>query len=80
MSGEWRLRAACRGEDPEMFFESVYELFAMRLCARCPVRRNCLASALEAEGESKASHRSGIWGGLTPDERTALVGGARAAA
>lgn len=53
-AGCWRRRAACRGEDPELFFPvgsagpaalaQVTE--AKKICNRCPVRRACLVFAL----------------------------------
>ena len=39
---------------------------ARKICARCPVLRACLASAM-ATGQEY-----GIWGGLTEDERRRL--------
>ncbi len=68
----WAEDAACRGQDLDLFFSEadgkVTE--AKRICGRCPVREECLAEALRAEDGS----RYGISGGLTPDERTELVG------
>jgi len=67
---DWRSAAACRSADPELFFpisafgqalEQVAE--AKAICARCPVRRQCLAFALR----TRQAH--GIWGGLTEEER-----------
>lgn len=72
---DWRARAACRDEDPEIFFPTATEVTphgwlevaeAQRVCDRCPVRRACLSSALESGEEF------GIWGGLTEKERRAL--------
>ena len=66
----WRLLAACRSIDPDLFFpvssagkslEQVAE--ARAVCARCLVRRQCLAFALR----TRQAH--GIWGGLTAQER-----------
>lgn len=63
----WRDDAACFGVDPEVFFpenddyEGVHA--AKMVCARCPVRADCLDYAL-TRGE-----RGGIWGGLTEKER-----------
>ena len=37
------------------------------VCGRCPVREACLAYALDAR------ELWGIWGGLDPEERLALV-------
>ena len=52
---DWRHRAACLSEDPELFFPigntgpalaQIEE--AKKVCARCEVRAECLAWALEA--------------------------------
>jgi WhiB family transcriptional regulator, redox-sensing transcriptional regulator len=70
MKGDWRLLAACQSADPELFFpvsstgkslEQVAE--AKAVCARCLVRRQCLAFALR----TRQVH--GVWGGLTEEER-----------
>lgn len=69
----WRLLAACRSAEPDLFFpvsssgkslEQVNE--AKAVCARCLVRRQCLAFALL----TRQVH--GIWGGLTEQERDAI--------
>ena len=69
----WRERAACRGEDPELFFpigstgpalDQIAE--AKEVCGRCPVREACLDFALST------GQAYGIWGGLTEDERRSL--------
>lgn len=73
MTMEWVERALCRYVDPELFFPTaesgpVYEAQvaeAKAVCARCPVRAECLDWAL---GELPY----GIAGGLTEDERAAL--------
>jgi WhiB family redox-sensing transcriptional regulator len=41
---------------------------AARLCAGCPVRRECLEFELRTAGEDTA----GVWGGLSEDDRRAL--------
>jgi WhiB family transcriptional regulator, redox-sensing transcriptional regulator len=65
----WRNRAACLGEDLDLFFPlpgpaapAAVEK-ARAICARCPVPAACLAFAQD--------HviTSGVWGGLTPEER-----------
>ncbi|OLT18159.1 transcription factor WhiB [Pseudonocardia sp. CNS-139] len=78
---DWRLRAACRDEDPELFFPvsatgpgARQIARAKAVCARCPVRAECLAYALD-EG---LAH--GVFGGTTEDERRALRRTARTAA
>jgi WhiB family redox-sensing transcriptional regulator len=69
----WRMRAACRTADPELFFpegtsgpalEAVGR--AKSICRECPVRARCLDWAL--------THNAafGIWGGRTEGERRAL--------
>lgn len=63
----WHPRAACRGEDRELFFPRPGEvaLKARSICGRCPVQTECLTYGLKYE-------RFGIYGGLTPLERRAL--------
>jgi WhiB family transcriptional regulator, redox-sensing transcriptional regulator len=70
---DWRSAAACRSADPELFFpvsgfgqalKQVAE--AKAICARCPVRRQCLAFALR----TRQPH--GIWGGMTEEERAVI--------
>jgi hypothetical protein len=75
---DWRAAAACRHEDPDLFFPlgttghaAVQAEQAKAVCRRCPVAEACLAYALAANvGE-------GIFGGLTDKERTALRRAAR---
>ncbi|HYH30491.1 MAG TPA: WhiB family transcriptional regulator [Pseudonocardia sp.] len=70
---DWRQRAACRDEDPELFFP-LSEVGpgarqadrAKALCARCPVATQCLEYALG----NGLDH--GIFGGTTETERRAL--------
>ena len=54
---DWRTRAACRDEDPEIFFpdpsDTDTRAQAEAICAKCPVRTEC---GLNAD-------RFGIWGG-----------------
>lgn len=66
----WRLSAACRAADPELFFpmsataQSRNEIAqAKAICAACPVRPECLEFAVTTR------QRHGIWGSLTEDER-----------
>jgi len=69
--GDWRNRAACLNVDPELFFpvqsndrDTIDK--AKAVCGRCVVSVVCLQYALET------GQNSGIWGGLTEDERRAL--------
>ena len=70
---DWRARAACRDEDPELFFplgDSGPALMqiedAKAVCRSCNVVSDCLTGALES------SQDSGIWGGMSETERRAL--------
>ncbi|GAB2621698.1 WhiB family transcriptional regulator [Streptomyces capparidis] len=70
---DWRHRAICRDEDPDLFFPIgssgpalLQAEAAKRVCHRCPVREQCLEWAL-ASGQDV-----GVWGGTTEDERRAL--------
>ena len=70
---DWRHRAACRDRDPELFFP-VSDMGpgarqteqAKAVCARCPVRAECLEYALD----NALDH--GIYGGTTESERRTL--------
>jgi len=69
----WQSYAACRGENPDWFFapghmekkeeRAAREAQAKAICARCPVRQQCLSFSLE----TREPH--GIWGGLNEIER-----------
>lgn len=69
----WRARAACVDVDAELFFPAgdsgpaveVQVAEAKAVCARCPVRAECLADAL-------VGMAYGIAGGLTAEERRGL--------
>lgn len=68
----WRERAACRGEDPDLFFPERGErpTAAQAICRGCPVRAECLehADTYEASGQEH-----GVWGGLSATDRRSLV-------
>lgn len=70
----WQEQAACSGMTLDLFFSpdgerqrerERREQAALRVCARCPVRRNCLDQAL------RAPENYGVWGGMTEDQRAA---------
>jgi WhiB family redox-sensing transcriptional regulator len=70
---DWRELAACREEDPELFFPigtgpaaDAQAEQAKAVCRRCPVLEQCLTYALSSGQDA------GIWGGLTEDERRAM--------
>lgn len=72
---DWRLFAACRSTDPELFFpvsssgSSLQQIAAAKaICAKCLVPKECLEFAL-------ATHQvHGIWGGMSESERHLRTG------
>lgn len=67
---DWRHRAACRDEDPELFFPigttgpSLLQVDeAKAVCRRCDAVDECLSWALDSDQDA------GVWGGLSEDER-----------
>ena len=81
---DWRDDALCRDTDPELFFpvgttgNALVQIDnAKEVCTECPSSQGCLDFALETNQDS------GIWGGLTEEERRVIrrkrVAAARAA-
>ncbi|MER6302438.1 WhiB family transcriptional regulator [Kitasatospora sp. NPDC001539] len=77
----WQIRGACRTVDTNLFFHPTNERgaaakqreqVAKSVCARCPVLAECREYALEVR------EPYGVWGGLTEDERRALIAGRHA--
>lgn len=65
----WRLDAACRGMDPEVFHNvkgQPVHLEARAACAACTVRFDCLSYAVNN------GIKVGYWGGRTPRQRNGL--------
>jgi WhiB family redox-sensing transcriptional regulator len=60
---DWRHHAACRDEDPELFFPIGSTGPALD---QIDEAKQCLAWALESGQDA------GVWGGLSEDERRAL--------
>jgi WhiB family redox-sensing transcriptional regulator len=67
---DWRHAAACRDEDPELFFPigntgpALLQIDeAKAICGVCSVTEDCLQWALDTAQEA------GVWGGLSEDER-----------
>lgn len=67
-NANWRVDAACGDADPELFFPVKEQLGrqAKQYCHACPVRLECLTEAMEHP------EISGVWGGLTAEERSRL--------
>ena len=69
----WRDRAACWGQDPELFFPDgntaaavLQTAEAKTVCGRCEVAEACLTWALDTGQDT------GVWGGMSESERRAL--------
>ena len=69
----WRDHALCRDTDPELFFPVGTTGIALvqidkarQVCGECDVRSECLDFALETNQDS------GIWGGLSEEERRVI--------
>lgn len=71
---EWRDRAACLGKPMAWWYgDQFMSRVAVAVCKSCPVRRECLADALDEEGGGGSRiERHGIRGGMTPPQRAAL--------
>jgi WhiB family redox-sensing transcriptional regulator len=76
---DWRHLAACREEDPELFFPigttgpALLQIEqAKAVCRSCSVVDDCLSWAMESGQDS------GVWGGLSEEERFALKRRSRA--
>jgi WhiB family redox-sensing transcriptional regulator len=74
-STAWRDQAECRTVDPELFFPISTTAEGLRqterakqVCWLCPVQAECLAWAVQT------GQPSGIWGGLSEQERDDLYG------
>ncbi|MFG2220466.1 WhiB family transcriptional regulator [Streptomyces sp. NPDC048685] len=70
---DWRYNAACREEDPELFFPIgntgpalLQAEEAKAVCRRCPVMEHCRQWALDT------NQPDGVWGGLAENERRNL--------
>lgn len=65
LDSEWRLRASCRGKDPDIFFpqpgggRAIAVEAARQICSRCPVIRECHAFSKRSD--------YGVWAGELKD-------------
>ena len=72
-SAEWRKDSACRDTDPDLFFPvgttgpAIEQIeTAKAVCRQCHAQTQCLEYAIETNQDS------GIWGGLSEEERRVL--------
>ena len=71
-NGEWRFYGGDAGTTKYSALDQIDA--ARRVCGQCPVTHECLEFALGTNQES------GVWGGLSEDERRALKRRARVGA
>jgi WhiB family redox-sensing transcriptional regulator len=73
---EWQFDGACRDADQDLFFHPEGERGSARrrraeaakaICATCPVIKQCLEQSLTVR------EPYGVWGGLSEDERSAVL-------
>ncbi len=76
---DWQLHARCRTLGSNLFFHPEGErgdarverdIAAQGVCARCPVIAECAAHALNVR------EPYGVWGGMTEEDREAMLLGA----
>lgn len=84
LTGDWAGQSACREYDPDLWFpppapyqteagEAARWAFPRTVCVEdCPVQAECLEYAMRMERSHVTRMRAGMWGGLTPVERSAL--------
>lgn len=73
---DWQMNAACRGIDTSQFYHPENErgpsrvrreMRAKAICSNCTVVQSCLRWALAAR------EPYGVWGGLSTEEREAML-------
>lgn len=72
MNDEWRLQALCHKRNADFWYPPLdadapeqYYSIAREVCRCCPVWEQCLQDGV--------SEKWGMWGGLTPKDRTGMV-------
>lgn len=58
----WREHAACRGQDTNIWFDERHADRALRICAGCPVQRECGQYVVDVQ-RTEGRQLRGIWGG-----------------
>lgn len=70
MKNDWCENAKCLGNDTEFFFQTGYGYqLAEEFCETCPVRTECLNSALLEEQGKQLFSRHGVRGGMNAKDR-----------
>jgi hypothetical protein len=63
----WHNKAACRGSDPDLFFERHGHRDAIQICKTCPVMLDCGAEAWQ--NENGGVYFYGVYGAVAPLQR-----------
>lgn len=68
ITDDWHKGALCAQTDPELFFpeKGAGLNVALAICHRCPVRLDCLETAL------RDNEMHGVWGGMSEHQRRLL--------
>jgi len=69
----WDERAACADMGNRRFYRQPSFRSAQETCSGCSVRETCLNVAMSWEAVGGGRFRYGVWGGLTPSQRTELA-------
>ena len=64
---DWKQDARCSDADPDMFYPEEGQPSPIEFCIPCPVRGDCLLTAL------LTVETDGVWGGVSPNGRKALA-------
>lgn len=80
MDREWELQAACRSQDPDIWFSSKSIGLARQICQGCPVQMDCLEAALVREAGVAKAFRTGLVANTTGAQRWSIEQQRKAAA
>jgi WhiB family transcriptional regulator, redox-sensing transcriptional regulator len=74
--GTWWDDALCAEVDAELFFpdKSGSIVYALRVCALCDVRAECLQFALAHSVDPEDIGNWGVWGGTSAQDRQVMLG------
>ncbi len=67
MVDTWRVSAACRGLDPQIFYVNDEDGEAPAICGNCNVRPECLEHAITNR------EKEGFWGGMNQRQRRSII-------
>ena len=67
----WMTHGLCRAYDPDLWFPNVsgHSRLPKKVCAACPVLRDCRTHCLHLVQELGINQVKGVWGGLSEGDR-----------